>query len=75
MTDALYITQKALAARWGYGHTNGITRKRQREGDDFPQALPGYGRPKYRLADIEYYEQHGHRPRGREFFASQKRTG
>ena len=75
MTDALYITQKALAARWGYRHTNGITRKRACEGDDFPCPLPGYGRPKYLISDIEYYEKHGTRPKGRVFFKRQRELG
>ena len=72
MTAPLYLTQAALAQRWGYKTSGAITRLRQRLGDDFPRPLPGPGWPRYRLSDIEHYEKHGTRPKGRVLFGKHR---
>lgn len=72
MTAPLYISQKALAERWGMT-TEGVTERRKRQPDTFPVPLAG-GRPRYKLSDIEHYEKHGTRPTGRVLFGSHPRS-
>ncbi len=74
MTEALYITQKALAARCGFKSSSAITRIRERHGDDFPLPLAGPGWPRYLLSDIEHWEKHGTRPKGRAYFGKAKQA-
>ena len=54
--------------------SSAITRIRQRHGDDFPVPLAGPGWPRYRLTDIEHYETHGTRPKGRAYFGKAKQA-